>query len=145
MAGCGYVCPQCEGVGFTADLQPCNWCNLNNETMITIYHNSRCSKSRNALRILEEKGVKYTIVNYLATPFTPTDLEALIAKLGIKPIELIRKGEAVYKEKYSHKNVSDAEWIQAMVEHPILIERPIVVNGNKAVVARPPEKVLTIL
>ncbi|MES2380564.1 MAG: arsenate reductase (glutaredoxin) [Bacteroidota bacterium] len=143
MAGCGYVCPQCEGVGFTADLLPCNWCNP--QTMITVYHNSRCSKSRNALTLLEEKNIDFKFVEYLKTPFTHKELADLIKLIGIKPFDLIRKNEDIFKATYANKQLSDAEWIDVMLAHPTLIERPIVVNGKKAIIARPAEKILEIL
>ena len=109
--------------------------------MIQIYHNNRCSKSRCALAILEESGQEFEIVNYLQDRPTVAGLSAIVNKLGIKAHELVRKTETVYIEKYKGKNLSDEEWIQAMVEHPILIERPIVVSGDKAVIARPTEKI----
>lgn len=143
MAGCGYVCPQCEGVGFTADLLPCNWCNP--QTMITVYHNSRCSKSRNALTLLEEKNIDFKFIEYLKTPFTHKELADLIKLIGIKPFDLIRKNEDIFKATYANKQLSDAEWIDVMLAHPTLIERPIVVNGKKAIIARPAEKILEIL
>ena len=106
---------------------------------IEIYYNPRCGKSRQAKAILEEKGVDFQVIEYLKETPTTKQLTELIAKLGIKPLELIRKGETIYKEQYKGKDLTDAEWIDAMVADPILIERPIVVNGDKAVVARPPE------
>ncbi|MES2727130.1 MAG: arsenate reductase (glutaredoxin) [Bacteroidota bacterium] len=143
MAGCGYVCPQCEGVGFTADLLPCNWCNP--QTMITVYHNSRCSKSRNALTLLEEKNIDFKFIEYIKTPFTRKELADLIKLIGIKPFDLIRKNEDIFKATYANKKLSDSEWIDVMLAHPTLIERPIVVNGKKAIIARPAEKILEIL
>lgn len=113
--------------------------------MITIYHNNRCSKSRCALAVLEESGQGFEVVNYLKDTPTTEELAAVIKKLGIKPFELIRKIEAVYIEKYKGKELSDEAWIAAMVEHPILIERPIVVSGDKAIIARPVEKISGLL
>lgn len=110
-----------------------------------VYHNPRCGKSRSACAILAEKGVPVQIVEYLKTPPTEAELAALVAKLGIAPEALVRKGEAVFKESYKGKRLNDAEWIAAMVAHPILIERPIVVSGERAVLGRPPEKVLELL
>lgn len=106
-----------------------------------IYHNPRCSKSRQTLAIIEESGVAYDVVKYLDHPPTPEELSELIAKLGITPQQLLRKGEAIYKEQYKGKDLSDAEWIEAMCEHPKLIERPIVVSGDRAIIGRPPERV----
>ncbi len=109
--------------------------------MITIYHNNRCGKSRSALCILEESRQKFQIIEYLKVIPTMEELKSILKKLKLKPHDIIRTKEAVYIEKYKGKILSDDEWIQAMQEHPILIERPIVINGNKAVVARPSEKV----
>lgn len=113
--------------------------------MIQIYHNPRCGKSRSALKILEEKGLSFETKFYLKAPPTFDELKVVLSKLSIKPEALLRKGETVFKEQYKGKTLSDDEWIAAMVENPILIERPIVINAEKAVVGRPPEKVLEIL
>ena len=114
--------------------------------MITIYHNPRCTKSRLTLQLLEERGEKVSVVLYLDTPPNKKTLKELIAKLGISPRELLRKGEAVYKDNnLSDSDLSDAKLIDAMVAHPILIERPIVVKGKRAAIGRPPENVLDIL
>ena len=109
------------------------------------YHNPRCGKSRNALAILKEKGIEPQVVEYLKNPPSKAELTTIIKKLGIAPIDLIRKGERIFKENYKGKNLSDEAWIEAMVEHPILIERPIFINGNKAIIGRPPEDVLTLI
>ncbi|GAA4199568.1 arsenate reductase (glutaredoxin) [Pedobacter jeongneungensis] len=113
--------------------------------MITIYHNNRCTKSRNALVELEKRGKDFEVVYYLETPPDKAELKEIIAKLGIKPLELIRKGEKIFTENYKGKNLNDEEWIDAMIAHPILIERPIVIAENKAVIARPTEKIQEIL
>jgi arsenate reductase len=110
-----------------------------------IYHNPRCTKSRATLALLNERGIEPKVIEYLKTPPTAKELKAIIAKLGIKPEELVRKGEEVYKEKFAGKTLNDAQWIQALAANPILIERPIVVRGDKAVIGRPPETVETIL
>ncbi|GAB4230022.1 MAG: arsenate reductase (glutaredoxin) [Ekhidna sp.] len=110
-----------------------------------IYHNPRCRKSRETLSLIEEKGIKPEVIEYLATPPSSSQLKEIISMLGIKPLELIRKGEEIFKEKYRGKELSDEEWVQAMVENPKLIERPIVVSDGKAIIGRPPEKVLDIL
>lgn len=101
----------------------------------TIYHNSRCRKSRGGLLYLEEKGIKPKIVEYLKTqPFTENSLSEIIQKLEIKPQILVRTQEADYKKKYKGKDFSDQEWIRILVENPKLIRRPIIVKGQKAVV-----------
>ncbi|MFO7305346.1 MAG: arsenate reductase (glutaredoxin) [Gammaproteobacteria bacterium] len=112
---------------------------------VTIYHNPRCSKSRAALTLLKERGIEPRVVEYLKNPPSESELRRIVALLGIKPQELVRKGEDTYKTKYAGKELSNAEWIKAMVEHPILIERPIVVKGDRAVLGRPPENVLELL
>ena len=111
----------------------------------TIYHNPRCTKSRNTLELLREKGIEPEVIEYLKDPPSAAELKAIVEKLGIDPQALIRKGEDIYKEKYAGKTLTAAQWIAAMVDHPILIERPIVVRGKRAVIGRPPENVLTLL
>ncbi|MFA9390766.1 MAG: arsenate reductase (glutaredoxin) [Prolixibacteraceae bacterium] len=113
--------------------------------MITIYHNSRCSKSRNGLAYLNEKGVEYTVRQYLSEPFTFDELKGLIAKTGMKPLEIVRKEEAYFKENLKGKELSDDEWIAEMVKEPKLIQRPIVEKGDKAVMARPVENINELL
>jgi len=113
--------------------------------MITIYHNNRCTKSRCALQELEKSGKEFEVVYYLDTPPNVAELTEIVVKLGIKPLALIRKGEQVFIENYKDKTLTDTEWIEAMVKHPILIERPIVVSGDQAVIARPTEKIQEIL
>jgi arsenate reductase len=112
---------------------------------ITIYHNPRCSKSRQTLALLESRGLSPRIVEYLATPLSTAELTAIIAKLGIRAEQLVRKGEEIYKRTYAGRSMTDAEWVEAMVENPILIERPIVVADSRAVFGRPPERVLELL
>ncbi|WP_263770742.1 arsenate reductase (glutaredoxin) [Propionivibrio soli] len=112
---------------------------------ITIYHNARCSKSRSACELVAEKGLQATIIEYLKTPPNKEELRGLLRKLGMKPSELVRRTEDVFKDRYAGKNLNDEEWLEALVENPVLIERPIVVRGNKAVIGRPPEKVLELI
>lgn len=107
----------------------------------TLFHNPRCSKSRAALALLERRGIELVIVDYLKNPPSAAELRAVIAKLGIRPEELVRKGEETYKSTYAGKSLSDAEWIEAMSKHPILIERPILVRGKYAVLGRPTENI----
>ena len=109
--------------------------------MVTIYHNPRCSKSRQTLQLLEARGVKPKIVEYLKEPPSSAELKAILKKLGMKPRDLLRQGEARYAELgLKERALSDDALIELMVENPILIERPIVVSGNKAAIGRPPEK-----
>jgi len=113
---------------------------------VTIYHNSRCSKSRATLELLKSKGIEPTVIEYLKTPPSSSELEAILAKLGMEPRDLMRKGEAAYKEAGLDKLDLDRKTlIAAMVENPILIERPIVLANGKAAIGRPPENVLQIL
>ena len=113
---------------------------------VTIYHNPRCSKSRQTLALLEEKGVEPDIVLYLETPPDAKTLKSLIGRLGITPRELLRAGEAEYRElNLADPALGDDRLIDAMVRHPKLIQRPIVVNGERAALGRPPEAVLDIL
>lgn len=118
---------------------------LKKMSKIKIYHNPRCSKSRMAKVYLEDKGLNVEVVEYLKDTLSVAELTKTIKLLDIKPIELVRKGEAVYKEQFKGKDLSDIEWIEAMVNYPKLMERPIVINGNKAVVARPAELINEIL
>lgn len=110
-----------------------------------IYHNPRCRKSREGLALLEESGQKFEIVDYLNNPPDEKTLIEVLNKLGMAPLELIRKNETIWKEKYKGKTFSDDELIKIMVENPKLIERPIVIKGDKAVLGRPPENIREIL
>ena len=109
--------------------------------MIKIYHNPRCRKSREGLKILEESNQKFEVIEYLKTPPSNNELKNIINLLSITPIELIRKNEAVWKEKYKNKSFTDSEMIELMTENPKLIERPIVFTEDKAVIGRPPENI----
>jgi len=113
--------------------------------MIKIYHNNRCSKSRCGVELLENSGKEYKIVKYLENTPTREELKNIITLLDISPIELVRKNEAIWKENYKGKDLTDDEIIKAMTENPKLIERPIVINGNKAVIGRPTESILDII
>ena len=113
--------------------------------MIEIYHNPRCRKSREGLSVLENAGVEFRIVKYLDTPPTADELAAILKKAGMKPMELVRTKESIWKENFKGKSLTDEEIIQAMAQYPKLIERPIVINGDKAVLGRPAEKILEIL
>ncbi|MEO9476102.1 MAG: arsenate reductase (glutaredoxin) [Cyclobacteriaceae bacterium] len=113
--------------------------------MVTIYHNPRCMKSRETLALLEEKKEDISIVEYLKEPPSREQLVEIIEMLGISPFQLIRKGEADYKNNFKGKDLSDDEWIEAMLQYPKLIERPIVIKDGKAALGRPPVQVLDIL
>jgi len=109
-----------------------------------IYHNPRCRKSRETLAIITNKGIQPEVVLYLDSPPTKGELKKIIDKLGIKPIDLVRKNESIFKDNFKGKELSDRQWIEAMEQYPKLIERPIVILGKKAVLGRPPENVETL-
>ncbi|MFT6871407.1 MAG: arsenate reductase [Roseivirga sp.] len=113
--------------------------------MIQILHNPRCAKSRETLKILQASSADIEIVEYLKDVPTVSDLEDIINKLGIKPFDLVRRGETIFKEQFKGKSLTDREWVEAMVQYPKLIERPIVIKGDKAELGRPPERVLSLL
>lgn len=112
---------------------------------LTIYHNPRCSKSRESLSFLKEKKLDVQVIEYLKTPPTHSELQKILVQLNLKAEQLVRKGEAIYKEHYKGKKLSSEEWIEAMVKHPKLIERPIVIYGDKAVIGRPIEQVKQLI
>ena len=113
--------------------------------VMKIYHNPRCAKSRAGLKYLEEKGYDIEIKKYLTDGITESELKEIITKSGEKPFSFVRTQEKEYKEIFKGKKLSDDEWIKALIEHPRLLQRPIVVNGNKAVLANPPENVENII
>ncbi|QHI35923.1 Arsenate reductase [Kordia antarctica] len=113
--------------------------------MIKIYHNPRCSKSREGLAILEESGKDFKILKYLENRLTLAEITEIIELLDIEPIDLVRQNEAFWKENYKDKRISKAHIIKLMLSNPKLMERPIVINGDKAVIGRPAEKILTII
>ena len=113
--------------------------------MIKIYHNPRCRKSREGLAIIEKSNKKLEIVRDLDDIPSAETLTEIIKLLGITPIQLVRKTESIWKEHFKGKELSDAEIIKAMIQNPKLIQRPIVINNNKAVIGRPPENIISIL
>ncbi len=112
---------------------------------VTIYHNARCSKSRSACELVAARGLTAEVINYLETPPDRDELSALLKKLGMRPAELVRRSETIFNDQFAGKTLSDDEWLAALVAHPILIERPIVVRGERAVIGRPTEKVGELL
>jgi arsenate reductase len=113
--------------------------------MITIYHNPRCSKSRACHLLLSDAKKDIEVINYMHTPFSEEKLREIIDLLKFSPLDLVRKNEAIWKEKFKGKSLSDDQIVQAMLEFPKLIERPIVVFENSAIIARPPEKVVDFI
>jgi arsenate reductase len=113
--------------------------------MIKIYHNPRCSTSRAGLEYLKATGKDFEVVKYMENVPTANELRYLINALAMRPIDLIRKKESVWKENFLGKTLSDEALVQAMLKYPKLIERPIVINGNKAVIGRPTERIAEIL
>jgi len=113
--------------------------------MLTIYHNPRCSKSRETLSIIKESGVDVNVVEYLNEIPTREELVNLLKKLNLSAQDIVRKGEPIYKGLYKGKDLSETEWIEAMSLHPKLIERPIVVKGDEAILGRPPQNVIKLI
>ena len=113
--------------------------------MIKIYHNPRCRKSREGLQLLKESKQEFKIIEYLNETPSFDELKSIINLLGITPLELIRKNESIWKKNYKGKELTNDEVIRAMTEHPKLIERPIVINKEKAIIGRPPENIKYIL
>eukprot|EP01080_Neovahlkampfia_damariscottae_P010986 gene10986-3692_t len=116
------------------------------QTMIKIYHNPKCSKSRATLKLIEEKGFKPQIVEYLKTPLAQEELSKIISLLSVKPIEIIRIKEPIFQELKLDVQDEQTDWLQIIIKNPILLERPIIiVNDEKAAIGRPPENILNIL
>ena len=116
------------------------------KSAIRIFHNPRCSKCRQSLQLLNEQGIQPDVVEYLKEPPSADEIREILQLLGLEPRQLMRQHEAPYKElNLADENLSRETLIQAMIDHPIMIERPIVIHGNKAVIGRPPEKILDIV
>lgn len=113
--------------------------------MITIYHNPRCRKSREGLEVLKESGKEFEIREYLKEPVTEEELSKLLDKLSMAPIELVRTEEKIWKENYKGKDLSDLELVRVMVDNPKLIQRPVVVKDNSAVIGRPAENIKELI
>lgn len=113
--------------------------------MFKIYHNPRCRKSREGLAILEASGSEFETVHYLKDPLNKEELKKLVRQLDLEPMDLVRKGEAIWKSDYKGKDLSDDAILKALATHPILMERPVVSDGQKAVIGRPPEDIKNLL
>lgn len=118
---------------------------LKREFIITIYHNSRCAVSRKVLDMIKNSGEEYNIIEYLKNIPSIEEMKKLLIKLNTKPINIIRKDETVFKEKFKDKHFTDEEWLKIIREYPVLIERPIVESRHKAIICRPPEKLKEIV
>lgn len=110
-----------------------------------LFHNARCSKSRQGLAILQETNQNFEIVEYLKHPISEVEIKDILKKLNIEPLDLVRKNESIWKDKFKGKSMTNEQVIRAMYEYPKLIERPIFINGDKAVIGRPPEKIISII
>jgi len=110
-----------------------------------IFHNPRCRKSREALEFLHKAGKEPEIIEYLRNPPSAVEIQEVLKKLGLRPLDIIRKSEVLFKQNYKGKDLTDEQWVQVMAENPILIERPIVISGDKAVVGRPTENISRII
>lgn len=118
---------------------------LKKTSMISILHNPRCGKSREGIALLEASGKAFEVIKYLEQPLNEEELNALIQKLNIRPIQLIRQKEKIWIEQFKNQNLSDKEIVKAIVNYPILMERPIVIAEKKAIIGRPPQQILDII
>jgi arsenate reductase len=112
---------------------------------ITILHNTRCSKSRCALQVLQDENCEIEIIDYIKNTPSKKEIKTILDKLGLNAVDIVRKKEPIYLEKFKGKTFTNTEWIQILIEHPILIERPIVIDGYKAVIGRPTELIIDLL
>lgn len=113
--------------------------------MIQIIHNPRCAKSREGLQYLKDKGIPVQEIRYLDHPLTKEEIKTILKKMGIKPIEWVRKQEEIYKTQFKGNELSDDAWVEALEKHPKLMERPVVINGDKAIIARTASRIEEIL
>ena len=113
--------------------------------MLKIYHNSRCSKSRAGLKFIIDNSLEYEVVEYLKNNLSASEIKELISKIGVKPVEMVRTQEDYFKKNLKGKDFTDEEWFDILAANPKLLHRPIVVNGEKAILAQPPEEINKIL
>jgi arsenate reductase (glutaredoxin) len=114
-------------------------------TIMKIYHNPRCKKSREGLQFIRDKGLNVQVIDYIKNPISEKELQEIVMKLGKKPVEIVRTQEEYFKKNLKGRNFTDEEWITILMENPRLIQRPIVVEKHKAVIAQPPEKINQLL
>lgn len=112
---------------------------------ITILYNARCSKCREALGLLEQNSCDIEMVEYMKKPLTKKQIKEILAKLGLKAFDIVRQKEPIFQERFKDKKFTNEEWIQILIEHPVLVERPIVIDGHEAIIGRPPELVVDLL
>ena len=115
------------------------------EEAIVVYHNTRCSKSREVCTLLDKKKIPFQVIEYLTNPLNKTEIKTLLKKLNIKAEELVRKNELVFKEKFASKIYTEAQWVNILEKNPVLIQRPIVVKGNRAIIGRSADALAEIL
>lgn len=113
--------------------------------MLQVIHNNRCTKSRNAITYLEEKGIDFDVRYYLENPLSEKEIKEVLKKLGTKPMDIIRTNEAIWKDEFKGKTFTDAELIKILAENPKLLQRPIIIKDNKAVIGRPSENIDELL
>jgi arsenate reductase (glutaredoxin) len=118
---------------------------MSKKKKITIYHNARCSKSREVMDLLKENDCEIEVVEYMKETPTKKELKDLLMKLGLKPLDIIRTNEPLFEKKFRNKKFTDAEWIQIILENPVLLQRPILVDGYKAIIGRPVARVVDLL
>jgi len=113
--------------------------------MMKIYHNPRCKKSREGLQFIRDKGIEVQVIDYIKNPISENELQEVVMKLGKKPVEIVRTQEEYYRKNLKGRNFTDEEWVRILIENPKLIQRPIVVEKHKAVIAQPPENINQLL
>ncbi len=113
--------------------------------MIQILHNPRCTKSREGLQFLQSEGLQPEEILYMDHPLSAEEIKTILKKLGIPAIDWVRKNEAIFKEEYKGKDLTDDQWVEAMAKHPKLMERPVIINGSIAVIGRPAENIRKVL
>ena len=136
---------QDSGLRFRAQVDYHNYIKKRHQNNMKIYHNPRCSKSREGLKYLEERGFEIEVIDYLREGITSSEIKDFLLKSGLKVTDIIRTSEEIYKQEYKGKNLSDEEWISALVQHPKLLQRPLVIKGTHAVLARPVEEILKLI
>lgn len=136
---------QSNGIRYRAQEDYHNFIKKRHQNLMKIYHNPRCAKSREGLKFLEEKGFDVEIIDYMKEGITAREIKDFLDKSGLKVTDIIRTNEVIYKEQFKGKNLTDAEWISVLVENPKLLQRPLVIKGSHAVLARPTEEIMKLV